>query len=234
MKKLWILLLLAVSVLLSLASCAAERYDGLYAVDDESGLTFTVRGSGTRPKQISVKRGEELLFTAKVKIPKGLGRMGGDYGFFVLDLNFDGHSDFMIADGVSGDCTSYLCYLYQPDLGTYVRSDALSGLCNVKADPELEAVFAFTHTYTTEEAYLDVPATYISTDTTTKYKWKDGVLTPHSRASITYYSETGLYCYSVSDYDSKAGEFSESDDKWLTPEEYKTYDMHFLYYFKEQ
>ncbi|MBQ8212535.1 MAG: hypothetical protein IJZ80_00875 [Clostridia bacterium] len=234
MKKRWILLLLAMSVLLSLAACSGERYDGLYAVDDESGLTFTVRGSGSRPKQISVKRDEELLFTTKIKIPRNVGKLGGNYGFFVLDLNFDGHSDFMIADGTSGDCTSYLCWLYNAETSTYTQSDSLSGLCNIKADSELKALFAFTHTYTSEKAYLDVPASHTTIDSTTKYVWTDGVLTPQIRASITYYSETGRYCYSVSNYDSETGDFAASDDKWLTPEEYKTYDMGFLYYFNEQ
>ena len=88
MKMRLLLLLITASLLLSLAACSGERYDGLYAVDDESGLTFTVRGSGSRPKQISVKRGEELLFTTKVKIPKSIGRLGGDYGFSIRsDIN---------------------------------------------------------------------------------------------------------------------------------------------------
>ena len=139
MKMRWLLLLVTLSILLSLAACSGERYDGLYAVDDESGLTFTVRGSGTRPKQISVKRGEELLFTAKVKIPKKLGSLGGDYGFSAVDLNFDGHTDFMIASDVSGDCTSYLCWLYNADAQTYEASQDLSGLYNIKADAELKA-----------------------------------------------------------------------------------------------
>ena len=225
-------LLIALSVLLSLASCSGERYDGLYAVDDEGGLTFTVRGSDTRPKQISVKRGDTLLFTTKVKIPKKLGRLGGDYGFSAVDLNFDGHTDFMIANAVSGDCISYLCWLYNAEAQTYEPSAELSGLCNIKADASLKALFAFTHTYTAEKAYLDVPASHVTVDSTTKYVWENGKLTPEIRATVTYYSETDLYCYSLAKYDGESQAFADPDDKWLTPEEYKAFDMSFLYYFK--
>ncbi len=232
MKKTALLLLLCACLLLSLAACAGERYSALYAVDDANGLTFSVRGSGTRPKQITVKKGDELLFSTKVDISKNVGRLGGDFGFDAVDLNFDGHTDFFIVDEVLGDCESCLVWLYDPATDDYLPSQELTGLYNVKADAELKAVFTFDHIYKEDKAYKDVPATYESTDAATKYVWKDGVLTPDIRVSITYYSEVDAYCYSVARYDEADKKFADSDDKWLTPEAYKTYDMGFLYYFK--
>ena len=231
MKTRVFVFLLSLLLLLPLASCAGERYDALYVTDADNGLTYSVRGSGTRARQITVKRGEELLFAEKIKVDKKVGRQGGSYGFEVIDLNFDGLLDMMIVDQVAGEQKRYLCWLANAD-GTYTKSEELSGLCNLQADTKLEAIRSFTHTFTREKAYQDVAAATISTDTATQYVWVDGVLTPNVRVSITYYSETARYCYSVSYYDKEAKAFSDADDKWLTPEEYREYDMSFLYYFR--
>lgn len=231
MKKALLALLLCLATLGTLVGCAKEQHDLLYQTE-ENGVTYCVRGSGTRAKQVVVKEGADVVWSQKVKVSSAVGTRGGSYGFEVLDLNFDGHDDFMIANDHAGESTSYLCWLWDTEKSTYVQSKELSGLCNVKTDEKLKAVFSFSHTYQSEEAYLDVPASSISTDSSTKYQWKDGVLLPKIRVSITYYSENDKYCYSVAYYDEALGKFEDSDDKWLTPEEYKTYDMSFLYYFK--
>lgn len=223
--------LLSLLLLLPLASCAGERYDALYVTDAENGLTYSVRGAGTRAKQITVKRGEELLFAERIKVNKKVGSLGGTYGFEVIDLNFDGLLDMMIVDEVAGEQKRYLCWLANAD-GSYTKSEELSGLCNLKAYEKLQAVRSFSHSFESEKAYSDVAAATISTDAATQYVWVNGILTPSIRISITYYSETARYCYSVSYYDEETKAFSDSDDKWLTPEEYKEYDMSFLYYFR--
>ena len=233
MKKRLILCALALVMLFSFAACGKEQYDLVYAVDQDS-LTYCVRGSEMRAKQIVVKRGEEILWSQKVKVDKDVGRQGGNYGFSVLDLNFDGHNDFMIADNVAGDCISYICWLWDVGQNTFVQSERLTGLCNVKADENLQAVFGFSHSFERDVAYLDVPEASITTDSATKYIWKDGVLTPEIRVSITYYSETAMYLYSVAYYDEETQQFEDdyTAERWMTPDEYKTQDLSFLYYFK--
>ncbi len=231
MKKRVLSLLLCFVLLLLFSSCATERHELLSQVA-VAPHTFCVRGRGDRVKQVVVKSGDEVIFAAKVKVARDVGAMGGTYGLKVLDLNFDGHQDFIIADAVGGDEVSYLCWLFNPTSGTFESSADLSGLCNVHADAELKAIFAFSHTYVSEREYEDVPESHTSTDTSTKYLWKNGKLVPSIRASVTYYSQSDLYCYSVSYYDEELGKYTDSDDKWLTPEEYASYDMSFLYYFK--
>ena len=228
-----ILCLLALLMLLSFAACGKEQYDLVYAVDQDQ-LAYCVRGSEKRAKQIVVKMGEEILWSEKVKVDKDVGRQGGTYGFSVLDLNFDGHKDFMIANDVAGDCISYICWLWNTEKNTFEKSEALTGLCNVKTDENLKAVFGFSHRFEREEAYLDVPETTVSTDTATKYIWKDGVLTPEIRVSITHYSETAKYLYSVAYYDENTKKFEDdySKERWMTAEEYREQDFSFLYYFK--
>ena len=231
MKKALLALLLCLATLGTLVGCAKEQHDLLYQTE-ENGVTYCVRGSGTRAKQIVVKEGEKVIWSQKVKVTSAVGSRGGNYGFEVLDLNFDGHADFMIANDHAGETTSYLCWLWDTEKSTYVQSKELSGLCNIRVNDELKAIFSFSHSYKTEQAYQDVPASSISTDSATKHQWRNGKLTPTIRVSITYYSENDQYCYSVAYYDEELGNFGDSDDRWMTPEEYKTYDMSFLYYFR--
>lgn len=231
MKKRLLSLLLCLAMLLPLTACAAEQYDLLYEITVDT-RTYRVRGSDFRAKQVVVKEGDDVLWSKKIKVSASVGSLGGDYGLEILDLNFDGAMDLMIPYDVAGDEVFYLCWLWDTEKNSFVESKALTGLCNVATDPEWKAIFAFSHFYEYEPAYEDAPANEKTVDSTTKYVWKDGVLTPSIRASISHDSSTDRYCYSVAYYDAELGDFGDSDDKWMTAEEYQSYDMSFLYYFK--
>ncbi|MBE6554303.1 MAG: hypothetical protein E7666_08180 [Ruminococcaceae bacterium] len=233
MKKRILCFLLCAITLLSLVACASEKYDLLYSVD-VGDVTYCVRGSGTRAKQIVLKKGDEIVWAKKVKIDSEVGNLGETFGFEATDLNFDGVTDFMIASEIDKDCISYLCYVWNAEKETYQLSEELGKLYNVKADTELKAIFGFSHTHETEKAYLDVPAASIDTDIATKYVWKDGKLLPQMRTSVTFYSETNRYLYSVAYYNAETREWTDDfySEKWFTPEEYAEQDLSFLYYFK--
>ena len=102
MKKRALALFLCAIFTLLCTSCAAERHELLYEVN-VAPYTYCVRGRGTRAKQVVVKSGDEVVLAEKVKVEKDVGAMDGTYGLKVLDLNFDGHSDFMMATAVGGD-----------------------------------------------------------------------------------------------------------------------------------
>ncbi len=233
MKQRILFLLLALCMLLPLSSCGAkEQYDLLYSVEMD-GLTYCVRGNGTRAKQVAVKRGEELVWTKKEKADKAVGSQNGTYGLSVADYNFDGHLDLALATAVEGDALLSVCWLYDPEKDTYTESEALSGLGNLKADADLGAIFSFAQGVTiTKAPSPDFPSITTSVDSVTKHTWENGVLTPQTRVSILYYSETSRYCYRVEYYNQESGEFEIDQEKWLTPEEYKTVDWSFVYYFK--
>ena len=107
-----------------------------------------------------------------------------------------------------------------------------TGLYTLGTNPEEQAVFSFTQSYQHEDAVGDYPESYITTDTTTGYVWKDGTLAPYRRISLTYYSADDIYCLSVSDFNELLGEFLDPDDKWLSRQEYSQTDFSFLYYFR--
>ena len=226
-------LILCLTFLLTLASCAFERHDLLHSIEID-GVTYCVRGSGTRAKQLVVKRGDDVLWAKSVKVAKAVGLQGGEFGFDAVDLNFDGAVDLMLATDVDGDRLSYVCYLYDAEKETYVKSDVLAPLYNIRTDAELKAIFGFDHTYKTEKAYADVPETYTSADVATKYVWKDGALVPEIRVSLTYFSETDMYLYSVAYYEAETGKFADDyeKEKWMTPAQRQGLDFSMIYYFK--
>ncbi len=224
--------LLLLSFLLLFCACNTVRHDLIYQVE-AGDMIFSVRGSALRAKQVVVERGGEALFVKSVRVARAVGTQDGTYGFYAADLNFDGAADWMIATDVEGECIEYLCYLWDAEEGTFIKSEELSGLFNIQvANAEKGQLFAFDHTFVRNKAYSDVPETTISSDAATLYEWIDGKLTPRIRVSLTYYSESSLWCYSVAYYDREAGKFEDSDDQWLTEEEYKTKDWSFLYYYK--
>ncbi|MBQ9806784.1 MAG: hypothetical protein IJW49_09825 [Clostridia bacterium] len=231
MKKIILLTLGCLLSLFLLPACGAESGDLLYSADYD-GLTYCVYGDGTQAEQIVVKKGDDVLWYENVDVDESVGNYKETYGFSADDLNFDGHRDLAIATDVEGDCYSYLCFLYDPATEDYVESKELNNLYNVKADASLKAVFGFTHTQSAENQ--NAPARTLTVDTATMYEWENGVLVPLMKASLTYYSDTELYLYSVAYYDAETGNFEDDYGKeaWLTPEEYNAADKSVVFYFK--
>ena len=226
--KLCSLLLCALLLLPLLASCATERFELLYEIE-QNGLTFCACGKDNRVKQIIVKENGRVIWSKRVKTDKRMGKVNDTYGLSVQDLDFDGYDDILIATEAEGDCVYYDCYWRVGAKPQYNRSEVLSGLCNVKADADLQAIFVFEQTV--EARGTDE---FIKTDKVTKFFWKDGSLVPDMYAAIHYYSggEQKPYCYAVAYYDEELNDFLDSTDKWLTKEEYEASDWSFLYYFK--
>lgn len=225
--KLYSLLLCVLLLVPLLVSCATERFDLLYEIE-QNGLTYCARGTGSRVKQLVVKENGKAIWSKRVKTDREM-KIADTYGLSVQDLNFDGYDDILIAVAKDGDCISYDCYIRVGEKMQYERNKELSDLYNVKADGRLEAIFAFRKSI---DARGD--NAYLRTDKVTKYFWKDGKLVPDMYAAIHYYSggDQKPYCYSVAYYDEELGDFIDSSDKWLTEEEYEATDWSFLYYFK--
>ena len=226
--KLYSIILCVLMILPLLVSCAGERFDLLYEVE-QNGLTFSARGSGERVKQITVEENGKVIWSKRIRTDKELGKIDNTYGLVVEDVDFDGYDDILIAIEREEECIRYDCYLRVGTKPQYNLCEELSTLYNVRADARLGAIFAFNQT---TDARGD--NAYLKTDKTTKYFWKDGKLVPDMYAAIHYYSggDQKPYCYAVAYYDEELGDFLDSTDKWLTEEEYETTDWSFLYYFK--
>lgn len=231
MKTRILAFLLTLILLLSLASCARERYDALY-ISSVGGRIFTVRGEDGVVKQISVKENDKVIWAKKVKVDESVGKQSGTYGLTAVDLNFDGALDIMLMQSVSGETVSYLCWIWDAKRETYVASTPLSSLLNIKVIPERSALLAFHR----EDAVRD--GRVIGwTDAATQYVWKNGELTPERRIALTYFTETNSYCLAAKLYNSATQSFDididGTPDRWFFSQpELDAYDLSQLYYFK--
>ena len=209
-------------------SCVWERHELLCEVE-QNGITYCVRGKDERVKQIIVKKNGKAIWSKSITTDKNMGKIDDVYGLSVQDLNFDGYEDILIAVEKNGECISYQCYLRVPGKDKFELDKALSALCNVKADATLKAIFAFEQSVDYREEGF-----HITCDKTTKYLWEDDKLVPDTYAAIYHSSENVQkpYRYAVAYYDSDLKDFLDSDDVWLTVEDYQAQDWSFLYYFK--
>ena len=226
--KLYSLLLCVLLLMPLLASCASERFDLLYEIE-HNGITYCARGKDDRVKQIVVKEDGKAVWSKRVKTDRKMRKIDDTYDLSVQDLDFDGYDDILIATEGEGDCVYYDCYLRVGEKPQYNRSEVLSGLCNIKADARLKAIFVFEQTI---EARGD--NAYLKTDKATQFFWKDGSLIPVAYAALRYYSDSDYkpYFYSVAYYDEELNDFGDSSDKWMTEEEYENADLSNVYYFK--
>ena len=222
------LILCLLLVLPLCTACVWERHTLLYETE-QNGLTFCVRGKNDRVKQVVVKEDGKAIWSKSIKTDRDMEKIDDAYGLSVQDLNFDGYDDILVAVAKNGECISYECYLRVGKDQKYALHEELSAMCNVKADAEKKAIFTFEQSVD----YRD-DGIAISCDKVIKYLWDKGELVPDNYAAIYHSSEDVRkpYRYAVAYYDEELGDFLDSDDVWLTKEEYKARDWGFLYYFK--
>lgn len=207
-----------------LPSCASKSV--LYQTEINGATAEVIRASG-KSREVRVTDGDTLLWSDTVAVDASVKDLTGGALLRVADLNFDGKSDLLLTVSQTGECTGQVCFLSDAS-GTYARCAALDGLCNLSADAESGTFYSFEHTRKSG----NVPGTYVSTDAATEYSWENGTPVPLVRVSLSYFSETDIYLYAVSSYDPAEGAFADSDDKYLTPEQYRKADFGFLYYFR--
>lgn len=220
-------ILLLLSLCFVLPSCAAD-YETLYEIT-KGDLTYVLEGIGSTPKRIALVNDGYVIRRIDIDVDDSVQNEDSRYGFYVEDANFDGKNDLIIATEKEGDICTYDVYLAANEKTDFSYSKQLSSLKNLRVRAEYQAVFGFDRTQEFES-----DGHYTLCDKATKYTWKNGTLIPDIYASLTYYSEQNLYCYSYATYDEAAGAFTPSKDTWLTPAEHENTDFGFLYYYNTE
>ena len=223
-------LLLLLPLLLSLSSCGLFCKT-LYEVERD-GLTYCVRGIGSRPYQLVVKVEDHTVWKTNVHVNRKLDNYKGTYGMEIMDLDFDGTADIVLTTALKEEVTDVACYLWSNEKSTFLYSEELSALHNVASDDTLHCLFGFDHSYEYRKATADSPDTYVWTDCVTKYVWIDGILTPERRVCLAYDSEHKFYIYSIENYNTEQKVFEEPQETYLSEEEFAAIDFSFFYYFR--
>ena len=223
-------LLLLAALLLSLPSCAKKEL--LYSIED-GDRTIEVLG-GSRASYLSVKKGGEEIWQTRVYSDHTVGNRNGTYGFRLMDLNFDGRNDLVIAITADGDEVTEQVFLQTAD-GSYRASSAFEGKHTLAVDEEQELVFGFTHTVGTLRDAESGATSQVTTDRATAYSWQGSGLEPRRYVALTFYGAnepSRRYCYSVADFDETTGAWESPYDRWMSQEEYEQADFEGLYYFR--
>ena len=182
------------------------------------GLTYTLHGANNRVEQITVTRDGKRVVSYQKRGIKG--ELGGEsYGFFVSDLNFDGHLDMFLLTGITGTIQHYACYLWSPEQDTYLFDATLSALGGMEIDNENQWLTARDYTLTIDPATDDTPEFEIRKDTFSIYRRQNGILTEVHRKELTYYEESDIYCYAVFEPDEQ-GEWESIRESWITADRY--------------
>lgn len=228
-KRLICGLLLLAAMLPFLPSCAKSEL--LYSTAD-GDRTVTVLGGGGRAYYLAVSENGNEIWRERIYADRTVGERGGTYGLRVMDINFDGRNDLVIAITAEDEVTTEQVFLRQSD-GSYRLSTTFDGKCNLEIDTRQELVFGFSRDVKSEHDVSTDKTYSVITDMATAYSWQGSTLVPRRYVALIYYGGSDRYCYSVADYDEAVGAWKDSDDHWMTPEQYSEETFEALYYFRD-
>lgn len=221
MKNKIIFAIIAVGCLL-LASCGVGG-ELLAASDLGDGRTAEAYGSITGVRTVLIRAAdgsESARLTCRQKTSEPYRPDDGEnYGFTVADFDFDGIPDIRIttARSTSGNT----CDFFRADgKGGFYRDSVLSSLSGVRFDAEGCEAYVVSRAHTDLPSVPNAPPRYTDEVKIVYYApdtSKGGKFRAVREEKLTYYSETEIYCYTVS-YPDGMGEMQAEDEKWILPD----------------
>lgn len=198
----------------TLSSCSGKI---LYrATADE--LTYTLHGTNERVEQITVTRDGKRIGSYQKRGMRGA-TQDEHYGFRLTDLNFDRKTDMqlLIAREDAGDV--FATYLWDENNGQYVYHSKLSTLQDMGMIASLGVITARECRIEIDPATDDTPEFEIRTEAFVIYRWHGNDLTPVYRKELTYYEESDIYCYLITELNEQ-GEWDTVRESWITADRF--------------
>ena len=183
---------------------------------EQNGVTFSYRGSSDEIRKLHIE-----------KDGKKIGRFDMSANASLFSQEESKKAIFLME---SGEKTLVLVPFSSDEDGDrhyralYINADGSSELdldndvSNPNTDLENGAIFS---ECAGTEILADSPdSPYTKYASYTGYSILNERLTPIYEISITYHSETNIYCFSERTYDTELGTLGVSNDDWLSPDEY--------------
>lgn len=205
-------LILSLFIAAGLSSCAL--FAPLYEVDGQE-YTCLLYGSDS-VSRIKVISDEETIATFKTD---GAVINSSDYGFKLIDANFDGYKDMCLITSTGTLGTKYSFWIYNPTSETFGVDKILNTLLSPTFDYSEKTITAPYKKHIIDPAVGTDPETYIDEEGTITYEWRQGALTAIKKECITFYSESEIYCVAVWDINTD-GELEPTVERWLMPDQY--------------
>ena len=210
-------MVIAIMSALMLASCSPR---GLIdtVIPDGSDLSFELNGNSKHLTSITVRQNGERKGRYKVD-GESFSELNGSYGFEAVDLNFDGRLDFRVVSDASENSVRYLNFICNSD-GTFYSHEGLDALVNPSLNTEEKYIESTSYVKKFDSAitYENIPRTYYEVYSTHRFTWERFELREIARNSITFYSESTIFCVGTYRIDSY-GELSAVNEDWMSPSE---------------
>ncbi len=212
-KKRIIALLLLILITAALGSCAYFNLLGEYECAE-----YTCRLYGFRSvERIKVMSGGKTVATLNTK---GALTEGKNYGFNLIDANFDGYDDICLEVKTDDAGTKYSFWIWNPIRKKFSTDRILNSLLSPVFDYNNSTISAPYRSRIIEPAVGPDPEAYIDEEGVVTYEWRQGVLVAVRRECTTYYSESDIYCVAVWEINAD-GELEATSERWLRPEQYE-------------
>ena len=222
MKK-TVLAVTALLISLLLAACGGVGGELMAVAPLGNGRQAEAYGGITGVRTVIIRAAdgsEEQRFTCKNKTTEPYAEGDGEnYGFAVGDVDFDGISDLIVTTSRSTE--GNICDYFRADgNGGFYRDSVLSVLRGVRFDREAGEAYVTTRTHTELPTVPNAPSRYTDEIKVTYYApnaEKNGRFEVVREETLTYYSETEIYCFAVY-YPDDNGEMQIEDEKWILPD----------------
>lgn len=187
---------------------------------EQNGISFSYRGSSNEVRKLHVEKDGKKCGSFKLSASKELfADEESKNAIFLDELKEDAQSTLVLVPfelDEDGDRHYRALYIF-PD--GKAELDLENQVSNPSVEKDEKAVFSECIGHITLGSTPDSP--YEKYASQTGYVFENGKMIPAYEITITYYSETNIYCFSERFFNSELGELGTSDDDWLSPKEYE-------------
>ena len=140
---------------------------------------------------------------------------------YLDDVNGDGHLDLFVPHSKDNNLDfRYAIFTWDNNSSMFTDTGVLYDLANIDVDLNENTVTSKMLLRTVvAEAQPNLPEEYELKNVYTEYKLIDGAFVSYRELSLTYYSESDIYCYSIYEYNSESKELEYLDEQWIDAED---------------
>ena len=185
-----------------------------------NGYTLKFYGDFEKTHILKVYEGSVRRATLPISIENDIFEEANKFIPYFEDINGDGHPDLFVPHSKDTNLNfRYAVFLWNNKASMFTDIGVLNDLANIKVNTDQNTVSSSMLIRTViEEAKPNIPEIYTTEKIFTEYKIIDDVFVKYNEISLTYYSETDIYCYSIYEYDIETKTLECVEERWLSEE----------------
>lgn len=183
---------------------------------EQDGFSFSYRGSNDEVRKLHVKKDGKKIGKFDVSSDASLFSTE-EYKKATILSSSESGTLMLVPFSLDTDGDIHYRALFVSQDGS-AAFDEDNDVANPKVDFEIMAVYS--ECVGLEYSVDDINSPFTKYATYIGYSIENVKLIPINSATISYHSETNIYCFSQSGYDSEVGGLGVPVDDWLSPEKY--------------